>query len=112
MTDEALIDLQHAHVTQETTSGVKGDWFVRKNISSEDLYTLPATISDKDVFIVLRFARQFELVAFNAGIDFQKGKQNALLRDQNIALAAQLEAAVAHSEMLAERVEKFTKGEK
>jgi len=72
-----LIDLQNAHVTQ-ITNEVKGKsaWKVRQNITSEDLYDLPANLSEKDVFTVLDFAREFELIAFNAGIQFQKQMQS------------------------------------
>lgn len=78
----AYIDLQEAHVTQLTESGTKGPWMVRQNATSKDLHELPFNLSDPQVFAVMDFARKFELIAFNAGIDFQKGKQNSCLHEQ------------------------------
>ena len=72
-----LIDLATAHVTQLTKHGKKSKWFVRKNITSEDLATLRSTFNEGEVFEILDFARKFELIAFNAGIQFQKKLSNA-----------------------------------
>ena len=77
-----LIHLQNAHVTQLAQDGVKGDWFVRKNITNEDLHTFPPLIADDLMFNILNFARKFELTAFNEGIKFQKNKQNKYLMAQ------------------------------
>tara|TARA_R110000851_G_C13102760_1_gene569230 strand:- start:13744 stop:14115 length:372 start_codon:yes stop_codon:yes gene_type:complete len=74
-----LIDIQSAHVTQLANNGVKGDWKVKKNITGETLATFPPNISDKLMFGILNFAKKYELIAFNAGISFQKEKQNELL---------------------------------
>lgn len=86
-----LIHLQHAVVTQYTKKGIKGEWLVRMNISGTDMATLPNSISDKDMFAVMDFARKFELEAFNAGIAHQKGVENALLRTKIARLAEQLQ---------------------
>ena len=69
---EDLIFLQNAHVTQYTEKNGKSNWKVRKNITSEDLYELPGEWSEKQVFAALHFARDFELVAWNEGIQFGK----------------------------------------
>ena len=85
MSDEKptdLIDLQSAHVTQVSNKGVKGDWKVRKNITSEDIHTLPAHLSDHQVFGILNFARKYELIAFNEGIKLQKSRQNEYYVDK------------------------------
>ena len=74
-----LIALQASHVTQYTNDGVKTDWKVRENITSNDLHTLPKHLSDNEVFSILDFAKKYELIAFNAGIKFQKGRQNEFL---------------------------------
>ena len=77
-----LIHLQHAHVTQITNNEIgKSAWKVRQNITSNDLAELPANLSEKDVFTVLDFARKFELVAFNAGIQFQKHQQSNIVNN-------------------------------
>lgn len=68
-----LIDLAAAHVTQYTEAGdTKTDWFVRQNITSKDLAVLPGRFTEEEVFKILDFAREFELIAFNVGIQFQK----------------------------------------
>lgn len=79
MTEE-YIDLQSAHVTQLTENSVKGEWFVKKNKTGDLLWTFPATIGDPEMFSIMDFVRKYELIAFNAGINFQKGKQNEVLK--------------------------------
>ena len=78
MTPE-LIDLQSANATQLSDSGVKSDWKIHKNVTGEVLQTFPATVTDALMFGILDFARKHELIAFNEGIIFQKGKENEVL---------------------------------
>lgn len=77
-----FIVLQAAHVTQLTTSGVKSEWQVKKNITGDLLHTFPATVPDNLMVAILDFARDYELLAFNSGIKFQKDKQNEYLQAQ------------------------------
>lgn len=100
-----LIDLQSAHVTQHTSNGVKTEWTVRKNITKESLHKFPSRLNEVEMFSILNFAKKYELIAFNEGINFQKSKQNAFLQatikelqinnknlaDENIRLAGILE---------------------
>lgn len=102
-----LIDLQNAHVTQLTKDGVKSEWLVRQNITSKDLATLPSRFSEEEVFAVMDMARKFELDALNAGIHFQKDRQNQVLISQNAELRNQLRACVEHSDRLAAKLESF-----
>ena len=85
MTTE-LIDLQSANATQLTSNGSKGEWSIKKNITGELIQVLPAIVSDELIFTILDFARKYELIALNAGINFQKGKENELLADNIIIL--------------------------
>lgn len=78
MTTE-LIDLQSANAIQLTNNDVRGDWQIRKNITGELLQVLPAHVSDQLMFMFLDFAKKYELIAFNEGIKFQKGKENEVL---------------------------------
>lgn len=73
------IDLQSSNFTQTTTHGVRGDWRIRKNITGDVLQTFPPAISDELMNTILTFAKKFEIIAFNAGINFQKGKENGVL---------------------------------
>lgn len=69
-----LIDLANAHVTQLTGSDQKKTpWSIEANITNEVLGKLDAAFTEKQVFEILDFARKYELVALNAGIQFQKG---------------------------------------
>ena len=90
MIDQPLIDLQAAHVNQYTTQGVKTDWFVEQNITNDSMHTFSNRLTDNDMFSVMDFARKYELIAFNTGITFQKGKQNEVL----VAEIAQLKIAI------------------
>ena len=78
MTTE-LIDLQSANATQLSDSGVKSEWKINKNVTGDILQIFPATVTDELMFMVLDFARKYELIAFNEGIKFQKGKENEAL---------------------------------
>ena len=89
------IDLQSAHITQYTTEqDGKSAWKVRQNITSKDLFEFPGHLSEKDIFTCLEFARKFELIAFNTGIQFQKDVQKEqiqIARQENERLAAALD---------------------
>lgn len=97
---DILIPLQLAHMTQHTLSGIPGDWYVRENITGRDLHTLPSTISDRDMFALMDFSREFELEAFNTGIKFQKQQQNAYLQARIDELVRLLEAEAVRSNSL------------
>ena len=79
--EKELIQLQSAHITQYDTS-VKSDWVVEENITNKVIQRFPGNISDNLMFTILNFARKYELKAFNAGIKFQKTKQNELLHEK------------------------------
>ena len=82
-----LIVLQSSHVTQNTIRSVKSDWMVRRNITGDAIHSFPPSINDALMFDVLNFAKKYELIAFNAGINFQKEKQNEYLKAQIDELA-------------------------
>lgn len=109
--DGSLIDLQTAHVTQFTEHGIRGDWLVRQNVSSDDLAKLPGELTEKQVFAVMAFARRFELEAFNAGIEFQKDQENAIHKQAIAELQARLEAAIHRANVLAQKYESVTNEE-
>ena len=110
MTKE-LIKLQSAHCTQHTVDGVKGEWKVAENKTNTTLAAFPPILSDELMFQVLDFARKYELEAFNAGINFQKGKQNEVLKQTINEQKAIIEALGHENNRLAELMEKQTKGE-
>ncbi len=96
-----MIDLQAAHMTQYTSNGAnKTDWYVRKNITSENLFTLPRKLTDTEAQAVLDNAKKYELIAFNAGIKFQKTKQNEVLLAQIADLKHALKGLADENERL------------
>lgn len=107
----ALIPIAHANAFQLTTDGKKGDWLIRENVTDVELHRFEGRISDQDMFEILRFARKYELEAFNIGIDFQKKTGNALLTQQIAELSAKNEAIIRHNDVLASTVERLTNGE-
>lgn len=68
-----LVDLQTAYVTQHTTENGKQDWIVY-NEDKEQIAILPKELDERQAISYLHFARRFELVAFNKGVQFQKDK--------------------------------------
>lgn len=70
---DRLVDLATAYVTQHTTKNGKQDWIVL-NADEKEMATLPKELTEKEAMAFLHFARPFELVAFNKGVQFQKEK--------------------------------------
>ena len=110
--NKEYIDLQSCNATQISESGVKGDWSIKKNVTGDVLSVFPASVSDKVMFSIMDFAKKYELIAFNAGINFQKGKENEVLAsnivqlkrtnnalaEENSRLATALDYQTSHSE--------------
>lgn len=111
MTDENLIQLASANAFQLTESGKKSDWIIRENVTDEELHRFNGRISDEDMFEILRFARKYELIALNVGMQHQKKIQDAKLIQENTELRAKLEAIIRHNDFLADTVERLTTGE-
>lgn len=103
------IPLQHAHVTQSKSRGVKSDWKVRKNVTHDEIATLSVDFSDKDIFRILAFSRKFELEAFNIGIDFGKEKQNNTNRQVVSEYKARVQALTNENSRLAEVLDRVTR---
>jgi len=69
-----LIDLQKAHATQTTDkNGIKSEWVVY-NEKREEIYRLPISWTEKQVMVAIHLGRNFELIAFNKGAEFQRSK--------------------------------------
>lgn len=76
--EKDLVDLANAHVTQLTGSDQKKtQWSVEANGTNEVLAKLDSKYTEAQVFEILDFARKYELISLNAGIQFQKGISNA-----------------------------------
>jgi hypothetical protein len=107
MINEDIVHLQHAHVTQYSGQNGCTNWKVRKNITSEDLAELPGDLTEDEVFKVLEFARNFELIAFNEGIKFGKKQAWSLYDPLVNRLKDDLKLALEANERLATKLEKF-----
>lgn len=83
---EPLIDLANCNAFQEDGDKGKTDWLIRKNKGGETLFVLPKHLRDSDVFTILDFARQYELIAFNAGIKFAEKQKNVSMQNHIQAL--------------------------
>ena len=104
---KARIDLAHATMFQETTSTGKTDWKIRKNISNEELFIFPKYISDKDMFLIMEFARKFELIAFNAGADYQRELSKQVLDKTQADFSNRIKVAREENERLSLKLMKL-----
>ena len=111
MTPPDLIQLANCNAHQLTKDGKKGDWIIRENITDAELFRFNGRISDEDMFAIMKFARQYELIALNTGIQHQKGRQDKTLEEANMRLLEESRSILAHNEFLAETVERLTAGE-
>jgi len=74
--------LATVHTTQLTNNNTKSDWSLQLNGTNEEIFTLPKALTDSQVFSIIDFVKKYELIAFNEGIMFQKGKQNEVLKNE------------------------------
>ncbi len=111
MKNTEFIHLQNSHVNQQTQGHVKSPWSVQKNITNEELAEFPPHIQDNDMFLIMNFAKKFELIAFNEGINFGKKRQNDILNPFIEELKHNLKLAREENERLAETLDRLTKQE-
>lgn len=109
-TNDDLIDLQHANVFQLTTNGIGGRWRVRRNITGETLFELPAELTDQQVFAVLEFARRFELKAFNVGIAHGKCLAGEIHDPAARDLKDRLRLATDENVKICDHLDRLTRG--
>ena len=109
--DGNKIQIQAANVYQGTHSdGTKTDWLVRENITGVELFKLRSTYKEDEVFEILAFARKFELIAFNVGIDFGKAEAKKYYETVINGKNEVLKALTAENSRLAEVLDKKIKG--
>lgn len=106
-----MIDLQHSHVTQSLTGHKKSPWSVQQNITNKELAQLPAHLTDDVVFAIMRFAKKYELLAFNRGIEFGKDVQMAVYQPLIDQLNKKIKLGREENERLAEALDRLTKKE-
>jgi hypothetical protein len=105
MPKKEYIKLANAHVTQVTNKGKKSEWSIEENITNNQLHVLPGNLGDKLIFNILNFARKFELIAFNEGIEFGKEKQRESSAKIERELTQKLQIATGENIRLAEALD-------
>lgn len=101
----ARIQLAYSHVTQHTNDNTKSDWKVRENITSKDLFTLPARLTEAEVFAIMDNVKVFELRAFNAGIDYGKEVTIPVHKKIHKEMSHKLTVALKENERIANILE-------
>lgn len=103
-----LIHLQHSHVTQHSdANGNKSKWSVQKNVTNEELATLPEDWDEATVFTALEFARKFELTALNVGINFGVSKMVEKHNAEKEQLNKIIKGLTDSNDRLAEKLGQF-----
>jgi len=81
---------------------------VQRNGDNEDMAELPGELNEAQVFAIMEFGRKFEMIAFNAGI--QWGKSLTVDWDTRIAgLKNSIKRLSAENERLAGIIENLTR---
>lgn len=105
-TTNSLVELADSHVTQHTSGHIKSDWSVFTAGNDKVLQMFPNTHTEQDIFRIMDFAKEYELKALNAGIAFQKDKQNLLLANTIAEYKKITAGLMADNERLAAALEK------
>ena len=105
-----MLDLSTIHVTQHSNGHTKTDWSVQLNETNEEIFVLPKTLNEKQVFAIMDFAKKYELIAFNKGINFQKGKENSILKEKIDTQNMVIEQLKKENERMSNIVDVLTKG--
>jgi len=74
--------------------------------AGEHLWSFPAKFDERDVMSAIRMGREFELKAFNIGIDFGKEEQREADQQQIGFLEGRVKSLIAMNEQLSEALDK------
>ncbi len=102
-----LIDLAQSCV-QQLTHRERGklDWQVF-NDDGEQIYTLDSKYNEKQIFEIQDYAKKFELIAFNVGIDFMKDKKNKEMQELKAKYDAVIKEMRIENEKVVEKLNVF-----
>lgn len=103
---KALVELTGSSITQITQGHVKSDWKVYANDTDKVLCAFPSKYSENEIFHIMDFAKEYELKALNAGIKFQRDKQNGALGETIAKQKKLIEALKQENEKLADALDK------
>lgn len=104
-----LVKLAGSHITQHTNGAHKSEWEVFTNDDEEMIMKFPNNYSESDIFRIMDFAKKYELEALNAGIKFQKNRQNEVLKGIIDDQKTSLNFLKEENEKLAGALDKATK---
>ena len=102
----SLVELADSHVTQQTQGHIKSEWKVYTDGNTKPLIEFPKHFTEKEIFLIMDFAKEYELKALNAGIKFQKKKENEYLREIVDKQKFIIEALGKDNDRLAEALER------
>ena len=102
----SLVELADSYVTQNTNGHIKSEWKVFSQNDDKSIIEFPKTYSETEIFHIMDFAKEYELKALNIGINFQRDKQNQVLKDLIDNQKNVIEALKKDNERLAEALEK------
>ena len=100
----ADLKLQSCHATQLSSDDGISSWIV-KDSENNPIYELPLHWTEKDVMAAIHFARHFEMIAYNKGIEsiskYEKNKMTTMkttydgmigfLKEENMKLSNMIE---------------------
>ena len=105
--------LSTSYQTQVTGDKGKSDWVVYSQ-EKEELTRFPSHLSDDEVRKIIKFAKKYELEAFNNGIEFQKRsvpKTLSSLRNVVTHLKRENQRLLEENSRLGDTLDRVTKGE-
>lgn len=108
------LDLYTSYCKQLTNKGKKADWILF-NKNDEEIHRFPPTHTESQIFEMLDFAKKFEEIAFNKGIDFlpfveqnkikalesvvrQLKRENEILLTENERIGGELDKLITFKE--------------
>jgi len=101
-----LIEIQTASATQTSNDDGRSKWIVN-NEEGKKLYELPEHWNEKDAMDAIHFTREFELLAFNKGIQQGKKIQNNINNSKIATLEHIKNELMGRNEMLGNELEKL-----
>jgi len=102
----SLVELAETTVTQHTHGHIKSEWNVMAQGNDKPIMKFPSGYSENEIFSIMDFAKKYELKALNAGIKFQKDKQNKVLKELIDEQKKLIEALKQENEKLADALER------
>lgn len=102
--NDLVMQSANMHQTTNATQG-KSDWSLRENKTDRVLYTLPKTISDKDMFCMIKVIREVEKDSYQLGVSSSARSQVDPLKQEIDFLRKELNKCILHSNNLANKLQ-------